>query len=125
MMGNPQKFIESLIQYDGKTIPDKIVNTVQPILDLPQFNKESMMKKSSAAGNLCSWVINIVTFNKIYKKVKPLMERAEEAGATAKQKEDELAVVQEKVRGILAKVAELQANLDAAEAKKQAVLDEA
>lgn len=52
-----------------------------------------MTKKSSAAGNLCNWVINIVKYNSIYKKVAPLMESAAAAEKLANEKMAELAEV--------------------------------
>ena len=36
------------------------------------------MKKSSACANLCKWVINVVRYNAIYKKVKASVENEEE-----------------------------------------------
>jgi hypothetical protein len=47
---------------------------------------------------LCSWIVNIVNFNTIFKKVKPLKDTADAAQATAEAKQAELAVVMEKVR---------------------------
>lgn len=84
-----------------------------------------MTKKSSAAANLCNWVINIVKYNSIYKKVKPLMESAEAAEKLATEKQAELAIVLEKVRVIVEKVDALKAQLQQAVDKKQAVEDDA
>eukprot|EP00399_MALV-I-05_sp_L67-4_P000010 gene10-84_t len=36
-----------------------------------------MIKKSQAAAYLANWVINIVAYNKIYKKVAPLMAKVQ------------------------------------------------
>jgi len=44
------------------------------------------MKKSQAAAYLAGWVINIVMYNTIFKKVKPLMESAEAAEKLATDK---------------------------------------
>jgi dynein heavy chain len=63
-----------------------------------------MSSKSSAAANLCKWVINAVIFNSIYKKVKPLSDASDAAEKLANDKLAELAVVQEKVRVIVEKV---------------------
>lgn len=84
-----------------------------------------MTKKSSAAANLCNWVINIVKYNSIFKKVKPLMESAEAAEKLATEKQAELAIVLEKVRVIVEKVDALKAQLQQAVDKKQAVEDDA
>merc|ERR1712100_397673 len=80
-----------------------------------------MMKKSQAAAYLAGWVINIVKYNTIYKKVKPLMEYAEAAEKLANEKQAELAVVLEKVRVIVEKVDALKVQLQEAVDKKDAV----
>lgn len=66
-----------------------------------------MAKKSSAATNLCVWVIAVVKYNGIWRKVKPLEDAAKEAKATADEKGEELAVVMEKLEKVRAKVAAL------------------
>jgi dynein heavy chain len=38
-----------------------------------------MKGKSVAAAYLCSWIVNIVTYNTIFKKVKPLKDAADDA----------------------------------------------
>lgn len=63
-----------------------------------------MKSKSFAAAFLCSWIVNIVTYNTIFKKVKPLKDAADGAQATAEVKQAELQVVKEKVRQINEKV---------------------
>ena len=58
----------------------------------PNFTFEKMKKKSEAAANLCKWICATVTYNKIYTKVKPLMDtlaqcKADNAAAEASLKE--------------------------------------
>lgn len=93
MMGNPKQFLEFVQKYDLNTISDPILKALDPILKTPEFTFENMLKKSSAAANLCNWVINAVIYNGIYKKVKPLMESAEAAEKLATEKLAELALV--------------------------------
>jgi dynein heavy chain len=45
-----------------------------------------MLGKSQAAAFMCSWVVNIVQYNAIFKKVKPLKDAADFAQATAEEK---------------------------------------
>jgi dynein heavy chain len=71
---------------------------------LEHFNFEIMKGKSIAAAYLCSWIVNIVKFNTIYKKVKPLKDSSDAAEALANEKLAELAIVLEKVRLINEKV---------------------
>jgi len=84
-----------------------------------------MKGKSLAAAFLASWVVNIVAYNKIFKKVKPLKEAADAAQAEADAKQQELAVVMEKVRQINEKVDGLKQQLQDAEDAKKRVEDEA
>ena len=84
-----------------------------------------MKGKSVAAAYLCKWIINVVIFNSIFKKVKPLMESSEEAERTAKEKEAELFIVKEKVRLICEKVDALRQRLYEAEEAKRRVEQEA
>lgn len=84
-----------------------------------------MKGKSIAAAYLCSWIVNIVRFNSIFKKVKPLKDSADAAEALANEKLAELAVVLEKVRQINEKVDALKAKLFEAEEQKRRVENEA
>lgn len=125
MMNNPKQFLESVQKYDGNNIADWILKDLEPILSMESFTFEIMKTKSVAAAFLCKWVINIVIYNGIYKKVKPLMESAEAAEKLANEKLAELAIVMEKVRVIVEKVDGLKKMLNEAVAKKQAVEDDA
>lgn len=64
------------------------------------FTVENMQKKSSAAAFLCSYIINIINYNTIFLKVKPLKESAEAAQNFADQKMGELQVVKDRVAEI-------------------------
>ena len=75
------------------------------------FNFDVMKGKSLAAAYLCKWIVNLVIYNSIYKRVKPLMDTADEAERQAKEKEAELMVVKERVRQINEKVDDLKAKL--------------
>jgi len=84
-----------------------------------------MKSKSLAAAFLCKWICNIVIFNAIYKRVKPLMDTADEAERTANEKKAELAIVLERVRLINEKVDALKQKLYEAEEAKRRVEQEA
>ena len=125
MMGNPAKFIQEIQAFDGDNIDEWKLEALKPLLAESWFNYEVMKGKSIAAAYLCSSIVNIVNYNAIYKKVKPLTEAAASAQATAEAKQAELAIVIEKVRQINEKVQALKDQLAEAEAKKKAVVDEA
>ena len=125
MMGNPKKFIEDIQAFDGDNIDDWKLTMLAPLLAEDWFNFDVMKGKSVAAAYLCSWIVNIVNYNTIFKKVKPLKDAAQAAQEMAEQKQAELAVVIEKVRVINEKVDGLKQQLDDAQAAKKRVEDEA
>jgi len=79
MMGNPKKFIDDIKSFDGNNIDEWKLTMLEPILKESYFNFEIMKGKSIAAAYLCGWIVNIVIYNTIYKKVKPLKDKAQEA----------------------------------------------
>ena len=79
MLGNPRKFIDDIKEFDGENIDQWKLDMVAPLLKEDFFNQKTMQGKSTAAAFLCGWVINIVTFNAIFKKVQPLKEAADAA----------------------------------------------
>ena len=59
-------------------------------------------------ANLCNWVVNIIRFNSIYKRVKPLMESLDVATRSKRKAMDDLAVVNAQLAVIEEKLATLQ-----------------
>jgi len=100
MLNNPAKFIAEVKEFDGDNIDEWRLTMLEPLLREPWFNFETMKGKSLAAAYLCSWLVNVVDYNRIYKKVKPLQEAAAGAQARADAKGAELAIVMEKVRQV-------------------------
>ena len=125
MMNNPQKFIEDIQAFDATTIDQWILDQLAPIIKQEHFTFEIMKGKSLAAAYLCKWICNVVIYNAIFKKVKPLMDTAEAAEALANEKKAELAIVLERVRLINEKVDALKQKLFEAEEAKRRVESEA
>lgn len=119
MMNNPKQFIDSVQAFDGDNIADWKKEALKPLMSQPFFTVENMKKKSTAAAFLCSYIINIIHYNTIFLKVKPLKESADAAQAFAEQKMNELQIVKDRVAEINAKVQALKDQLFEAEAKKR------
>merc|ERR1719482_444348 len=125
MMNNPQAFLDSIVEFDANNIPEQSLTNVAPLLAEPFFTYDVMKGKSSAAANLTNWVINIVGYNKIYKKVAPLMEEVRVATETKEAAEEALGIVLARVAEVQAKVAQLNQEKDEAVAEKERVEAEA
>ncbi len=104
MMNNPGAFLEEIMTFDANNIPEEALKLVQPIIDQPFFNFAVMKGKSTAAAFLTNWVVNIVTYNKIYKKVAPLMAKVAAATETKEKAEASLAIVMAQVKAVEDKV---------------------
>ena len=74
LMQNPEKFLERVLKFDGTDIDQGILDNVNKIIEDPtkKYNEKDMLSQSFAASKLCAWSVNIVTFNRIFKKVRPL-----------------------------------------------------
>jgi dynein heavy chain, axonemal len=90
--------------FRGEDITEQEIQKVEPILSDPEFTVENMRAKSAAAANLCTWVISIYTFNRIYVKVKPLMDSLEAARASKAAADESLRVSSEAVAAVEAKL---------------------
>jgi len=125
MMANVDQFINALKAYDGSTIPEDEVARLTPFIEDPIFNADVMSGKSAAAANLCTWVVNIYTYNRIYVRVKPLMDSLEAAKASKEAADSSLAAAQAVVAGVQEKLQQLQDKFVAATEEKAQVEAEA
>lgn len=104
MMAKVDQFLDSLIHFKKESIDQSNLDAVQVYLADPNFNEEYIGSKSIAAAGLCSWVVNIVKYYKVFREVEPKRLALEAANAELKNSQAKLAAVQ-------AHVAELDANL--------------
>jgi len=121
MMSNTDHFLVALKAFDAEYMDENLILKLEPIVNLPVFNYEQMVRKSFAAANLCNWVSNIFKYNRIYVKVKPLMDKLEEARRDKADAEAELAEVQRVVGEVEARLDELKRTFLQATQEKMAV----
>ena len=93
-MGNVDGFMTTLQEYDGRTMPDNEIPKIEVFVKDPEMSVEAMQKKSAAAANLWTWVVNIYGFNRIFVKVNPLMDALVEANASKAAADESLAAAQ-------------------------------
>lgn len=125
MMGNVDKFLDGLINYDKKHIHPDIIKALQPYILDPEFMPEKIMAKSSAAAGLCSWVININRFYDVYLIVEPKERALVEAEKQLNDARDTLTALNQRLNELEQELNILQISFDEAMAKKQKCQDEA
>jgi len=97
MMGNVDKFLTDLKTYDKENIHESSRKEVQVYLNDKEFDPDFVRTKSSAAAGLCSWVINIIEFYKVYCDVAPKRIALQKANTELQMAKDKLAAVEKKV----------------------------
>ena len=65
MMGNVDKFLADLKNYDKDNIHENCRREVRPFLNDASFTPEYIRTQSQAAAGLCSWVINILKYYEV------------------------------------------------------------
>jgi len=114
LMANPQAFLDELMAFkpkvDDDKVPAKNFDAIRKTLAQEEFTTEIITKKSSAAGGLAEWIINIAAYYDVVVSVEPLRNAVREgneklSAANAKKAE---------VDALVAKLnSELQVLLDA------------
>jgi dynein heavy chain len=125
MMANVDQFKTKLQQFRGEDITEDEIKKLEPFISNELFDVKVMEGKSMAAANLCNWVINIHKFNRIYVKVKPLMDSLEEARAKKAAAEESLATAMGIVAAVEEKLAILGAKFEEATNEKREVEEQA
>lgn len=125
IMGNVDKFLNDLVNYDKKHIHPDIIKALQPYINDPEFNPEKIISKSSAAAGLCSWVININKFYDVYLIVEPKERALMEAEQELQEARDKLQALNDRLQELEEVLNKLQMEYDDALDKKQKCQDEA
>lgn len=78
---------------DEDKVPAKNFAAIKETLAKEDFTAEIIAKKSSAAGGLCDWIINISSYYEVVVSVEPLRNAVREGNeklAAANQKKEEV-----------------------------------
>ena len=125
MMMKTDAFLVRLKNYDARTMSEKLVEKLTSIVADGTITTKSMMKTSVAAANLWDWVANTYAYNRIFVKVKPLMDRLEEAKKAKKSADEKLVAVEALLKKIENQLEQLQISFISATNEKAVVEAEA
>jgi dynein heavy chain, axonemal len=122
LMKNPQGFLDNLMGFkdyiDQDKVPKQNFAAIRATLAEETFNKESLMVKSSCAGNLCDWVINITVYYDVVVSVEPKKQQVAEAQQQLAEANAKKEAMETMVAELSAKLAVLQADFDKAMKEK-------
>ena len=125
MMQNVDAFKAKLAEFRGEDITEQEIDLIKKYVEDANFTPEKMASKSAAAANLCTWVVNIYGFNRIYVKVKPLMDSLQAARESKTAAIASLETAQEQVAQVQSELAALNERYENALKEKKEVEDQA
>ena len=111
-------FIQSLVDYKTDEIPQKIVDSIEPITKSTGFTKEVLSKASVAADNIGEWVKAVIEYHYALKVVRPKRIRLKEAEEEYQRLMRSLRAKQEELRALEARLDALAARLREMQARK-------
>jgi dynein heavy chain len=124
LLNNPNNFLKELIGYDKDNIPDSMVDRVKPMMELEALSEAKVRSASGALVTVRLWIMAMVTYHEVLKVVNPKRAIAAEMTAKLEVVMKNLNEKMAQVKAIDEKLAKLQAEQDALEAKSKALNDE-
>ena len=103
LMGDSM-FMKNLETYDKDNISPKVIKQLKKFVDNPDFMPAEVKKVSSAAMCLCMWARAMYMYDTVAKTIAPKKAALATAQGELKEVQDKLAVKQEQLRAVLAKV---------------------
>ena len=104
-------FVKTLLTFKMKSLTDRIVEPLRPLLADPNFTPEIVRSSSVAAAGLCRWLHAVVGYHDTVKVVAPKERAVEDAQAALRVKKAALAEKQAMLQELEAKLATLLAQL--------------
>ena len=118
-------FLDQLKNYDKDNMKDKLVRKVKKYTDMEEFTAEKVAKVSIAAMSLSMWVIAMVTYHTVVKKIAPMRATLADAQAKLAVVRRELAKKQEILSEVEATLQKLQKEYESSIQKKEDLLKQA
>ncbi|XP_051768758.1 dynein axonemal heavy chain 1 [Ctenopharyngodon idella] len=126
LLQDPGRFLEGLFKYDKDNIPDSVIKQVQPYIDNPEFQPDSIAKVSKACTSICQWVRAMHLYHFVSRAVEPkrqaLQEAQEDLAVTQQilnEAKEKLAAVEKGIATLQAKYHECLSKRDELDAKCQ------
>ena len=118
LMAKVDQFLDQLINYDKENIHESNLKAIEPFLANPEFDAEFVKSKSLAAAGLCAWVVNIITFYRVFCDVEPKRLALAQANSDLAAAQEKLTQIKSKIKELDDNLAELTASFEKATADK-------
>jgi dynein heavy chain len=121
IMGNANKFKNDMIEYDKENISKEVVKKVNPILNDPSFDAQSIKNASTALLGIYKWAVAMMKYYELLKIVNPKREQVKTMTEKLKVVQAELDKKRKQLAQVAAKLAELEAQMNALMTEKESL----
>eukprot|EP00741_Cyanophora_paradoxa_P002452 tig00000076_g2377.t1 len=119
LLADPNKFLESLFNFDKDNIPESVIQKIDPYIEMPDFQVESVAKVSKACTAICLWTRSMYKYYHVARSVAPKRERLRIAQESLEQTMKILNDAKARLKSVQEKIAELEAKYNDSLARKE------
>lgn len=119
LLTDPQKFLDSLMNFDKDGISDAIIQKIKPYIDSPDFQVSVISRVSKAATSMCQWVRAMEKYFWVSKSVAPKRAQLAEAQDVLDSTMRALAELKRKMRESEISIIEMEKRYTESVAKKE------
>jgi dynein heavy chain len=112
ILNNPKDFLSQMIDYERDSIPDSLIQKINPMLEKEEVSEKKVQTASLALLPVRIWIKAMSTYNEVLKIVNPKRAIAAEMSAKLEIVQAKLNEKRESVRQINEKLASLNANME-------------
>ncbi|TPX58491.1 hypothetical protein PhCBS80983_g03079 [Powellomyces hirtus] len=119
LLAEPQKFLDSLINFDKDNISEATIQKIKPYIDSPDFQVSVISRVSKAATSMCGWVRAMEKYYYVSRSVEPKRARLKEAQDSLDETLKALAELKKKMRESEINIKEMEKRYSESVAKKE------
>ncbi|KAJ1569497.1 Dynein heavy chain 1, axonemal [Cladochytrium tenue] len=119
LLADPQKFLDSLMNFDKDNIPEPTVLKIKPYIESPEFQVSVISRVSKAATSMCQWVRAMEKYYWVSRSVAPKRERLQEAQVSLDETLKTVAELKKKMREAEINIKEMEKRYSESVAKKE------
>jgi len=124
ILSDAKKFLETLVNFDKDSLKEKTINKIDPYIKNPAYTVKEIEKASKACRAICMWSHAMHTYYFVARDVEPKRQKLAAAEAQLKIVNGQLDEARAKLKGVMDKLAELEANYNNAVAEKERLAHE-
>ncbi|XJO76015.1 hypothetical protein BDV3_006595 [Batrachochytrium dendrobatidis] len=119
LLADPQRFLDSLMNFDKENIAEATVQKIKPYIDSPEFQVSVISRVSRAATSMCQWVRAMEKYYWVSRSVAPKRARLQEAQESLDATLKALAELKKKMKEAEMNIKEMEKKYAESVAKKE------